>query len=676
MATVPCNRCAFQECEVVRVRKKLVESYVLIAKCFGCGKCRVLSESEYATLYEKIDEIPIDDKPDTMEQRAADRQKYFNTHSVGKQGAGGASTSKNLKSNSKMPVNRNVAHVESGHPKQHTDWNETWSERNSGFINEFANLLLRRKSSGKGRIVVFAGAAISIRPPSCLPLANVMLKETIKLLLEDEVLAASLRKGGVINKLNEHIRESTFPEDQTKRLVPPEMIYDAIYEFAGKKVFRALDCLESDRPNPNHKILARLLDQGYIDNIITTNFDCLIEQCLPKRFPLLHSAVRDRVWHIHGSIDAPSSIATTLHRIGRAAFDEKLLKRLTTVLDASHVLFIGYSGADPDLMPAFMKAKMASVFWCILKPKEIDNNAAKDPWKAIQAKTAIRWIVGDLYEELFGKIALRLGIQSEEKIPACKDTESPLDECTKKWEQNETERLSPDEKARIILQILYDTALYSSESKSAETWELLIVTARALAEDPALSNYWYSEFRRDLHVFQAEANLYLANLAAGDKNRTRDFLVRAKDHLTTVLPLHKKDAVQVQALLDMGALVSEENPRAAEAMFKEGLEICNQAQMASGKGRLLKARCYANLAGLCLDENKLECLNLLDRAEKLFKESGDLYSYVGTCMNISRLYIEIGKIAEAKSYCDKAKDILRTFPNQFLEDELAAFGKC
>ena len=39
----------------------------------------MLSESEYADLYARMDGIPIDDKPDTMEQRSADRQRYYQT---------------------------------------------------------------------------------------------------------------------------------------------------------------------------------------------------------------------------------------------------------------------------------------------------------------------------------------------------------------------------------------------------------------------------------------------------------------------------------------------------------------------------------------------------------------------------------------------------------------------
>jgi hypothetical protein len=78
MVTVQCNRCDFQECEVVR--QKYRNSYNLIAKCYACGKYRVLSNSEYAALYEKMDEILVDDKPDTMEQRAADREGYYHAH--------------------------------------------------------------------------------------------------------------------------------------------------------------------------------------------------------------------------------------------------------------------------------------------------------------------------------------------------------------------------------------------------------------------------------------------------------------------------------------------------------------------------------------------------------------------------------------------------------------------
>jgi tetratricopeptide (TPR) repeat protein len=78
MVTVPCNRCNFQECQVVC--QKYDDSYTLSARCYGCGKYWVLSESEYAALYEKMDEIPIDDMQDTMEQRVADREGYYRAH--------------------------------------------------------------------------------------------------------------------------------------------------------------------------------------------------------------------------------------------------------------------------------------------------------------------------------------------------------------------------------------------------------------------------------------------------------------------------------------------------------------------------------------------------------------------------------------------------------------------
>lgn len=81
METVPCNRCDFQECEVVRQKSEYHESgYILIAKCYDCGKYRVLGEQEYPALYQRIDVIPIDAAPDTVEQRAADRRRYYRAH--------------------------------------------------------------------------------------------------------------------------------------------------------------------------------------------------------------------------------------------------------------------------------------------------------------------------------------------------------------------------------------------------------------------------------------------------------------------------------------------------------------------------------------------------------------------------------------------------------------------
>jgi hypothetical protein len=276
-----------------------------------------------------------------------------------------------------------------------------WSDTNLESLDQLAAILTQKKNSGNTKIVVFAGAAISMHAPTCLPVAYSMLDATIKVLLYDPVLRKCFQQAGLLDKLYEYIGKNCA---SSERVIPPEMVYDAIYEYAGEKVFGALECLKSNSPNLNHKILAALLNEDFIDSIVTTNFDSLIEQSLSEVSRNASSVIK-RIWKIHGDIRKPPSMVTTMRRVGRTAFDEDLVDTLRRLLDGSHVIFFGYSGMDPDLMPAFKTANMASVYWCV-KAGNQNSILDRDPCKTMIAnRIPIRWITGDLQKAFLSPIA-------------------------------------------------------------------------------------------------------------------------------------------------------------------------------------------------------------------------------------------------------------------------------
>ena len=620
----------------------------------------------------------------------------------------------------------------------------TFSQRNKPSLDALRDLLVTQKDSGKAKIVVFAGAAISLHPPSRLPAANAMLRATIRLLLQDPILGKTLHESALCWRLYRLIWRSCA---SANRHIPPEMIYDAIYEFAGKKVFSALDCLKSNEPNPNHRILAALLEKGFIDHIITTNFDTLIEQSLTTAYA--PSSVPDgkRVWKIHGDLQTPTSMATTMRRIGQTAFDEGLVKQLRDLLEGSHVIFIGYSGMDPDLMPAFKTATMKSVYWCVYDPEELNiknENAIlhRDPCKTIAAKgTQIHWIVGDLQKELLFPVSASLlngdtdflasvtNSKGSDKIDRSRI--SPLQKSMEQWEHSYFRRLSAIEKARAMLQILYSIALYSPASHRA--WILLLETADAMEGDKALWKGHNSEFARDLHAFRAEAYLKLGervqqlyhtlvaqilpqpvplqndparqleeilndlyesplpieNFKPGPVSPAGQLYMHARNHLTPILPLAFQDALQVQALLNASTILvfwaspmSEErahrNLEGAKKMLEQGIQITAQAKMDNQRRDLLKARCCSNLAVLYIESgNPPEALQLFEEAERLFKKSGDLYSYAGTCINLGSFLIDMYKGFHIQMYKDEAEKYwknatltLNAFPNPMLNDKV------
>lgn len=396
-----------------------------------------------------------------------------------------------------------------------------WSATNLESLDQLEAIFTQKKNSGNIKIVVFAGAAISKRAPTCLPDATPMVEATIKVLLDDPVLSKSFQQAGLLTGLYQFFCSSCA---SPARVIPPEMVYDAIYEYAGEKVFSALECLKSNSPNLNHKILATLLDRGFIDSIVTTNFDSLIEQSLSEVSRNAPSVAK-RIWKIHGDIRRPSSMVTTMRRVGQTAFNEDLVKDLRMLLDGSHVIFIGYSGMDPDLMPAFKTANMASVYWCVYRPEELkagnENSIIdRDPCKTIKKETPIWWILGDLQTELLIPVAERVfDKDTKDSIPlpsnkpeirkTCESV-SPLDASITKWERSRFRRLSPVQKASAVLRILYYIALYSPKPHIA--WAFMIEAVNAMEKNGPLSKDRYAEFRRDLHTFQAEAFLQLGEL--------------------------------------------------------------------------------------------------------------------------------------------------------------------
>ena len=505
-----------------------------------------------------------------------------------------------------------------------------WLDTNRESLDQLEAILKQKKNSGNTKIVVFAGAAISMHAPTRLPAANSMLDATIKVLLYDPVLSRCFQQAGLLDKLYQVIYENCA---SLERVIPPEMVYDAIYEYGGKKVFAALECLKSNSPNRNHKILAALLDRGFIDRLVTTNFDSLIEQSLSEGSR--DSSGDMRIWKIHGDIRRPLSMVTTMRRVGQTAFDEDLVKDLKELLDGSHVIFIGYSGLDPDLMPAFKTANMACVYWCVYRAEELkagDNNSImdRDPCKTIHKNgTPIRWIIGDLQTEFLSPLAEKVFDTQARNSPSLASSEraglvdprdvSPLEVSSRKWERNIFRRLSPAQKAGALLQILYDIALYSPEPQ--EALMVLIEAAEAMEKHLAFSKDRKSKFKRDLGAFQAEAYLKLAELvgqlskdaivdALSDPETRRNLdifkravfpkgpiplwavveklhqpplnisssrndeivhqlFVRAKDQLTPILPLPFRDSIQVQALLNASTiLMSLAGGRSAEGAFR------------------------------------------------------------------------------------------------------------
>jgi tetratricopeptide (TPR) repeat protein len=204
-----------------------------------------------------------------------------------------------------------------------------------------------RAAMATGQVAVVVGAGISMLRPSNLPSwwgFNVALLEAIKARALEIILP-------------EHA--SVIQSVSLERGVPVVAFSDIIVSsFAGQGYFPLLRLLESTAPNANHHALAALVNAGAISNIVTPNFDTLIELAFRQQDVPLQVMVRasdyraneprgrgTRLHKIHGSVTDAHSLIDTVSQKLRGLSPESR-HALTTVFRESHVLFLGFSGAD------------------------------------------------------------------------------------------------------------------------------------------------------------------------------------------------------------------------------------------------------------------------------------------------------------------------------------------
>src|SRR5690348_5758519 len=99
-----------------------------------------------------------------------------------------------------------------------------------------------------GRLVVFAGAGISVDPPTALPswwdLSGSVVR-AIAARAENVVPDASLLADVIVAR-------------QRSDRFPPDWVAEKIVHSIGSIYFEVLRCIDSDRPNANHLSLAEL----------------------------------------------------------------------------------------------------------------------------------------------------------------------------------------------------------------------------------------------------------------------------------------------------------------------------------------------------------------------------------------------------------------------------------
>lgn len=181
-----------------------------------------------------------------------------------------------------------------------------------------------------GRLVLFAGAGVSIPAPSCLP--------------SFKQLARKVAQGVIATQRNE-------PLDR----------YLGRAEMEGCKVKEKVKEILSksySRPNILHKSLVEIFSDPSTLRIVTTNFDLHFETPISERWPndgpniyyapaLPHGGEFSGLLYLHGSLRQPEQMVVTDQDFGKAYLTRGWARRfLQDLFEAYVVVFVGYSHQD------------------------------------------------------------------------------------------------------------------------------------------------------------------------------------------------------------------------------------------------------------------------------------------------------------------------------------------
>lgn len=168
-----------------------------------------------------------------------------------------------------------------------------------------------------------------------------------------------------------------------KQGLAPEVVA-SIVRTVAPDYFRCLIALDHGQWNRNHEIIAHLARAGFVTQIVTTNFDQLIEKALTSLGVVFQiyrsdedfenrtderSATGVEVFKLHGCLSDPDTIVATVEQeaVGLSPAKAKVIRQLWTGRSA---VFWGYSGADLKVRQDYLQIAasapvMHDVFWVL-----------------------------------------------------------------------------------------------------------------------------------------------------------------------------------------------------------------------------------------------------------------------------------------------------------------------
>jgi len=452
---------------------------------------------------------------------------------------------------------------------------------------------------------LFLGAGISKDPPSNLPLAEELRTYIFR------KLCAYGGLSGVYDRFTNKLDEIPF-EKFMQIIVHGSDFFDVL-----------LRIFKSGKPNKAHKLFAKLLKEGCLFRILTTNFDTMLEQALrlegvnqtnvdilfneaqfAKRD--LSSLKRPVICKIHGSVEAPKSIRATLDMIAREVLQEarvKILDYFFKKCDAD-LLVLGYSCSDEFDINPFLRQLKSKTKIFVVKHDTMRFSIEKleDPFQAFAGNQIIcntREIIDWLWNEF-------VNVEFEEKNTVNENWMKEID----RWISD----LSTAQRCYLIGDILFEmgepdraiSLFRKGIKKSSDTGQTALILHR-LATIHTMKG-----------EFEEATKLYRKSLPLFEKR---------KDYIKTAATYH---------FLGMIEKRKGEHQRAEKLLIKS-LEVCQRINYLFGIGVV-----SAEIATIYQRRGDFES------AKELLKESLNVHRKTGNLTGIAMCLHQLGMIERVK----------------------------
>jgi len=469
--------------------------------------------------------------------------------------------------------------------------------------------------------IFFTGAGISRDPPSNMPLAN-------------EV------KWAIIEELcnNDYLQD--FLKDNQEEIAPMlnDMMMEALFQILhnrlGQHALTFLNCYSNGKPNHNHQFLARMFKGEIIGQILTTNFDTLIEAALKIEGwnagvdyhvyygPPYPAGDTPYVCKLHGTIGEKGSIISVLDLVG-LGLEKTKADLLSQMLDKKTFIFMGWSDADADITPV-LKGGNSSYIW-LRHRKEPKRFRYDDP--ALDVKEPVRELLtrheGVVFDcnlnVLEKRILKKLGLETKD-IGWCR------------FDEKEPSR--PVEPPRI--------------ENSLKILLMADIMDNFCCFDAAIELYQDS-FK--VHYFSLEYRNAETLEKVGQVWRETNNLKKAKEcfrkalHLYEELGAMQKVSVMHSSLGDIYLL--EHQWKRAEKSFHMSLDVAKECG-----SKLLEARAYGNFGLLYREKGQYdEAVKYLKKDIKLSDRIGDYHGKGITYDYLGVTYLRKGNLRWAEHYC-------------------------